>query len=133
MSQYLCGAYSPADSDCAGQAVPPHAVLRTPAWRMGGEGLSGMRGIARLLTTRPAEAAPAPGDPTCGGAPFELPYTLAIPDDEHTRRRYLSLLDSSALLTADLAAAGETGDLVDERTGIDVAARAVVKSLLAAG
>jgi hypothetical protein len=101
---------------------------------MRGEELSGMRGIARLLTTRPAKADPAPGDPACGGAPFEMPSTLAIPDDEHSRwRLHLSLLDSSARLTADLAAAGETGDLLDELTRIDTAARAEVEKLLAAG
>jgi hypothetical protein len=118
--------------DDAGDPTP-RGLLRDWAFlQMRGEGLSGMRGIARLLTTRPAKADPAPGDPACGGAPFELPYTLAIPDDEHGRwRLHLSLLDSSARLTADLAAAGETGDLLDELTGIDTAARAEVEKLLA--
>ncbi|WP_138733363.1 ferritin-like domain-containing protein [Modestobacter excelsi] len=115
-------------------APTPRGHLRDWAFlQMRGEGLSGMRGIARLLTTRPAKADPAPGDPACAGPPFELPYSLAIPDDEHSRwRLHLSLLDSSARLTEDLAAAGETGDLLDELTRVDAAARAVVESLLIA-
>ncbi|WP_138761068.1 hypothetical protein [Modestobacter altitudinis] len=90
-----------------------------------------MRSTARLLTTRPAKADPTPGDPACGRAPFELPYSLAIPDDEHSRwRLHLGLLNSSTRLTEDLSAAGETGALLDELTLVDAAARAVVESLL---
>ncbi|MGY1617379.1 ferritin-like domain-containing protein [Geodermatophilus sp. SYSU D00691] len=112
----------------------PRGHLRDWAFlQMRGEATSGLRGIARLLVTRPAKAHPVEGDPACGGAPFELPYTLALPDDERGRwRLHLALLDTSAELTAALAAAGETGDVLAEIASIDAAARPVVEAQLAA-
>ena len=101
--------------------------------QMRGEGLSGTRGIAQTLTARPAKATAAPGDPLHAGAPFELPYTLAIPDDEQGRwRLQLALLDASDGLVAALRSSGETGGLLDELARIDAASRAVVLARLAA-
>jgi hypothetical protein len=101
--------------------------------QMRGQGLSGMRGIARTLTTRPAKEMAGPDDPVHAAAPFELPYTLAIPDDEHGRwRLHLALLDASNGLVARLQASGETGGLLDELVSIDAASRTVVQARLAA-
>jgi hypothetical protein len=101
--------------------------------QMRGEGLSGMRGIARTLTTRPTKETAAPGDPLHAGAPFELPYTLAMPDDEHGRwRLHLALLDASDRLVAALRSSGEAGPLLDELSSIDAASRTKVQARLAA-
>jgi hypothetical protein len=111
----------------------PRGHLRDWAFQqMRGEGLSGLRGIARLLTTRPAKQTAASGDPANAAAPFELPYTLVIPDDERSRwRLHLALLETSADLTARLTAAGETDPVLAELGSIDAAAGAVVKAQLA--
>jgi hypothetical protein len=99
---------------------------------MRGQVVSGMKGLAGLLISRPAKATPAPEDPVFAAAPFELPYTLAIPDEEHGRwRLHLALLDASAGLLAGLRAAGETGAVLDELDSVDAEARAVVTGQLA--
>jgi hypothetical protein len=93
----------------------------------------GVRGIARLLTTRPAKATAAPGDPANAGAPFELPYTLAIPDDEHGRwRLHRALLDASDALRKQLVDHGESDPLLGEIKTMDDAVRAIVQPLLEA-
>jgi hypothetical protein len=93
---------------------------------MRGQVVSGMKGLAGTLVSRPAKATPAPGDPVFAAAPFELPYTLAIPDEEHGRwRLHLALLDASAGLAARLRTAGETGAVLDELDSVDAEARAV--------
>ena len=95
--------------------------------------MRGIRSIATLLTTRPAKATPAPGAPVNAGAPFELPYTLAIPDDEHDRwRLHLALLDSSDALVAALHRKGETDPLLGEIGPIDSDSRTIVQALLTA-
>ncbi len=99
---------------------------------MRGQVVSGMKGLAGTLISRPAKATPAPGDPVFAAAPFELPYTLAIPDEEHGRwRLHLALLDASAGLVARLRTAGETGAVLDELDSVDAEARAVVTGQLA--
>ena len=101
--------------------------------QMRGQGLSGLRGIANLLTTRPAKQTAGPGDPLHAAAPFELPYTLAIPDDEHSRwQLHLALLDGSNGLVTRLRDAGESGALLDELDSIDAASRTTVQARLAA-
>jgi hypothetical protein len=100
--------------------------------QMRGQIASGMKGLAGTLTSRPAKENPAPGDPVYAAAPFELPYTLAIPDEEHSRwRLHLALLDASAGLVTRLRTAGETGALLDELDSVDAEARALVTGQLA--
>ena len=95
--------------------------------QMRGQIVSGMKGLAGTLVSRPAKATPAPGDPVFAAAPFELPYTLAIPDEEHGRwRLHLALLDASAGLVARLRTEGETGEVLEELDSVDAEARAVV-------
>ena len=119
--------------DEAGNPTPRGHLRDWSFLQMRGEGLSGMRGIARTLTNRPAKETAAPDDPVHAAAPFELPYTLAIPDDEHGRwRLHLALLDASDGLVARLRSSGETGGLLDELASIDAASRTVVQERLAA-
>jgi hypothetical protein len=100
--------------------------------QMRGQIVSGMKGLARTLVSRPAKATPAPGDPAFAAAPFELPYTLAIPDEEHGRwRLHLALLDASANLVDRLRTAGETDAVLNELDSVDAEARAVVTGQLA--
>jgi ferritin-like protein len=87
----------------------------------------GVGGIAKLLTTRPLKQAPAAGDPANAGAPFELPYTLALPDDERDRwRLHLALLDTAGELIDRIEAADGPSDLLGDLRASDQAARAVV-------
>jgi YD repeat-containing protein len=119
-------------TDDAGNSTPRGHLRDWAFQQMRGEGLSGLRGIARLLTTRPAKQTPAPGDPANAAAPFQVPYTLVLPDDEHSRwRLHLALLETSADLMTRLTTAGETDSLLTELASIDAAASAVVKAQLA--
>ena len=101
--------------------------------QMLGQISSGLRGIARKLTTRPLKQIPGPGDPAHAGPPFELPYTLALADDEHGRwRLHLALLDTTRDLVTRLRAAGETDPLLTELDSIDADWRTVIEAQLAA-
>lgn len=93
-----------------------------------GSGAAGLRGIAKTLMALPLKQTPGPTDPAHAGPPFELPYTLALPDNERDRwRLHLALLDVSRGLISQIeAASGTTSDVLQELTAIDLAARAVV-------
>lgn len=112
----------------------PRGNLRDWAFlQMRGEAVSGLRGIGKILTGRPLKQIPDPDAPTNAGPPFELPYTLAISDDEHSRwRLHRALLDTSHDLLSRIRGAGESGQLLDELDSIDTAARTIVDARLAA-
>jgi hypothetical protein len=98
---------------------------------MRGRPRAGLRGIAKTLTTLPLKATPGPGDAAFAGPPFELPYTLALPDDERGRwRLHLAMLDSSRELITRIGAASGMNEVLGELTAIDQAARAVVEAQL---
>jgi len=100
--------------------------------QMRGEGLSGLKGIAKLLTEKPLRETPEPDTPVHAGPPFELPYTFAIPDDEHSRwRLHLALLDTSGKLLSRIRGSGESGALLDELDSIDASLRLIVHDRLA--
>jgi hypothetical protein len=113
----------------------PTARGRLRDWtfqEMRGRGQGGLRGIAGILTRLPLKQAPGPTDPLNAGPPFELPYTLALPDDQRDRwRLHLALLDASSELVAKLQAAGGSQELLDELTAIDLAAKVLVEAQLA--
>ena len=68
---------------------------------------SGIKGIAKKLTTLPLKETPDPADPAQAGPPFEMPYTLALPDDERDRwRLHLALLETSGELITKIEASG---------------------------
>jgi hypothetical protein len=67
----------------------------------------GIRAIAKKLTTLPLKETPDPADPAQAGPPFEMPYTLALPDDERDRwRLHLALLETSGELIKEIEASG---------------------------
>jgi hypothetical protein len=70
----------------------------------------GIKGIAKKLMTLPLKEA---ADPAHAGPPFEMPYTLALPDDERDRWRLLqALVQTSAALIAEIeTASGPNGVL----------------------
>jgi hypothetical protein len=114
-----------------GHRQPAAACATGPSRRCAGGG-RGLRGIAGILTRLPLKQAPGPTDPLKAGPPFELPYTLALPDDQRDRwRLHLALLDTSSGLVAKLQAAGGSEELLDELTTIDLAAKALVEAQLA--
>jgi Ferritin-like len=91
----------------------------------------GIRATARTLTTLPLKQTPAPGDAANAGPPFELPYTLALPDDERDRwRLHLALLDASRALIGDIVAASGPSDVLARMEATDRDARAVVEAQL---
>lgn len=88
---------------------------------------AGVRGIADRLTKEPLAA---PEDPERAGAPFELPYTFAIPDIEQDRwRLHGALLDASAGLVKGLQDAGVSGPPLGQIIHNDSASRDFLESL----
>jgi Ferritin-like len=91
----------------------------------------GVGGIARLLTLLPLKQAPSADDAPNAGAPFELPYTLTLPDDERSCwRLHLALLDTAGELMDSIEAAGGPADLLTELRTNDLDARAVMVAQL---
>lgn len=92
----------------------------------------GVRGIAARLTTLALKQTPGPAAANAG-PPFELPYTLALPDNERDRwRLHLALLDTSRELIDKIVAASETetSGVLNALKAIDLEARAVVEAQL---
>lgn len=87
----------------------------------------GLTAIANLLVKSPLTTA---GDGNVAAAPFELPYTLAIPDQKRDRwRMHIDLFDSSNLLTDKLGAMGlseNEQEIVDDVKDRDEQSRARV-------
>ena len=116
----------------AGGALTHRGHLRDWVFlMMMGRGTAGMTGLAARLTSLPRTSA---GSDDVAAPPFELPYTLALPDREHDRwRLHRSLLDSSRALIDELRAGPQSDpDVLDELTAIDADARAVVDAALQA-
>ncbi len=85
----------------------------------------GIKAIAKTLTTLPLKETPDPAGPANAGPPFELPYTLALPDDERDRwRLHLALLDTSLDLIGDIEAASGPDTLLAQVRQNDLQARA---------
>ena len=115
----LTGAFTKGDPD----ATP--TVRGELALNALGQMTTGLRGIARKLTSRPLSDG-APAGPRAA-PPFELPYTLALVDVERDRwRLHRALLDSSADLIGLLRAAGETDPVLDALTTADALWRETV-------
>jgi hypothetical protein len=120
-----------------GMATPDAALTargRLRDWtfqEMVGQGQAGLRGIAKTLTALPLKETPGPTDPTNAGPPFEMPYTLTLPDEERDRwRLHLALLDSADELIGKIQALAGTNPVLDELTRIDQAVRGVVNDQL---
>jgi hypothetical protein len=80
----------------------------------------------------PLKATSAPADPASAGPPFELPYTLALPDNERDRwRLHLALLDTSQGLIGSIQTVSGTNAILDELIATDLEARAIVEAQLA--
>jgi hypothetical protein len=98
---------------------------------MRGRSKGGLKGIAKKLTGLPLKEEDGPAR---AAPPFELPYTLALPDRERDRwRLHLALLDVSAELIARIGKAEGPQDLLTELAAIDGAARPVVTAQLGPG
>lgn len=111
--------------DPATGAVTPRGRLRQWALlEMRGTGVRGLRGLAVQLTSLPRRPG---GGSDVAGAPFELPYTLALPAQERDRwRLHLTLLDGSAWLVQQLEQAGGPNELLTELKLLDSRARPVI-------
>ncbi|HEY0071900.1 MAG TPA: ferritin-like protein [Chloroflexia bacterium] len=93
--------------------------------------------IATKLAKLPRSAGGPDGEesPERAGAPFELPYTLNLPDREQDRwRTHMDVLDACLKLEQTIATAGpgaEEGDnLLGELLGVDAQAFAVARAMM---
>lgn len=87
---------------------------------------SGIAPIAKHLMTLPLKEVPDPAGPAQAGPPFEMPYTLALPDDERDRWRLLSaLLDISADLMGEIETASGPSGLLTPLRRLDEEAKRV--------
>jgi hypothetical protein len=87
--------------------------------------------VAKKLTTLPLKETPGPADPAHAGPPFELPYTLALADDERDRcRLHLALLEVAGELIGKIEAADGPSDLLAQMKADDLQARAFVEARL---
>jgi Ferritin-like len=94
----------------------------------------GIKAIAQTLTTLPLKETPDPADPAQAGPPFEMPYTLALPDDERDRwRLHLALLDTSSELISKIEAASGPSSLLTQVKQNDLQARDVAEASAAVG
>ena len=86
---------------------------------------SGVRAIGRRLTRLPRRES---GGADAAGPPFELPYTLTLPDRERDRwRLHLTLLDTSGFLIGNLETTVGNDAILDDLKGLDAAARSIVE------
>lgn len=98
---------------------------------MRGQLRAGLSGIANMLTTLPLKETPSPTDPVNAGPPFELPYTLALADNDRDHwRLHLALLDTSRELINQIENAIGTNAILTESRTIDQAIRTVVEDQL---
>jgi hypothetical protein len=99
---------------------------------MTGRGRAGLRGIAKALTALPLKQVPGPTDATNAGPPFEMPYTLTLPDQERDRwHLHLAQLDGADQLIGKIQASTGSSPVLDELTSIDQAMRTIVNDQLA--
>lgn len=90
----------------------------------------GIKAIAKTLTTLPLKETPDPADPAQAGPTFEMPYTLALPDDERDRwRLHLALLDTSGELISKIEAASGPSSVLNPVKQSDQQARDVAEPL----
>jgi hypothetical protein len=93
---------------------------------------AGLRGIAKALTALPLKQTPGPTDANKAGPPFEMPYTLTLPDQERDRwHLHLAQLDGADQLIGKIQARVGSSPVLDELTSIDQAMRAIVNDQLA--
>lgn len=97
---------------------------------MRGQEVAGLKGLAGKLMTLPQHAGSA--GPPFAGPPFELPYTLELPDRERDRwRLHRDLIDLSGRLIGKIEAEG-ADDILDELKALDAAARGFIETQLGA-
>lgn len=114
-----------------GSARTPRGHLRDWAFlEMRGRMLAGLRGISGRLVQLPLKDGGDAGV-AAAGPPFELPYTLAVPDREKDRwRLHLALLNGAAELIREIESTAGEDDLLREMKAIDVERRLVIRGQL---
>jgi hypothetical protein len=123
-------------ADASGNPTLRGQLCEDAFLQMRGEGFSGMNKLADTLTALPLKQTPGADGARNAGPPFELPYTLALTDDEHGRWRvHRALLDASRDLVTNLRnqpGSAAADQLLNELDSIDAAWRTVVEAQLAA-
>jgi hypothetical protein len=79
----------------------------------------GLKGISERLVGRPLKAEGSSQEQVAA-LPFELPYTLALPDRDRDRwRLHLALIESASKLITQIERAPVSDSLLDELKSID--------------
>jgi hypothetical protein len=88
-------------------------------FEMRGEGFAGLRGLSQRLVQLPLKVGVASQE-QAASLPFELPYTLALPDRDLDRwRLHLALIEGARSLIAQIERDSGSDDVLDELKRVD--------------
>jgi hypothetical protein len=95
---------------------------------MRGELLAGLKGVSRKLVQLPLKEEVSSQE-QAGALPFELPYTLALPDRDPDRwRLHLALITSARSLIEQIESASGRDDVLEELKMIDLERRGLIEA-----
>jgi hypothetical protein len=99
-------------------------------FEMRGEPRAGLRGVSKRLVQLPLKAEGSSQE-QAASLPFELPYTLALPDRDLDRwRLHLALIESARNLIVQIERAPVSDSLLDELKRIDAERQQVIEEHL---
>jgi hypothetical protein len=97
---------------------------------MRGEVFAGLRGISTRLVQLPLKAGVSSQE-QAAALPFELPYSLALPDREPDRwRLHLALITGARSLIEQIENASGRDDVLDELKTVDLQRQQVIEAQL---
>lgn len=92
--------------------------------------LAGLRGLTKRLVQLPLKAGGSSQE-QAAALPFELPYTLALPDRDPDRwRLHLALIASARNLAEQIESASGSDDVLEELKAIDLERRPLIEARL---
>jgi hypothetical protein len=97
---------------------------------MRGRPRAGLRGVSKRLVQLPLKA-DVPSQEQAAALPYELPYTLALPDRDLDRwRLHLALIESARNLIEQIESASGSDDVLAELKAIDLERRRLIEEHL---
>jgi hypothetical protein len=95
---------------------------------MRGELLAGLKGVSKKLVQLPLKDEVSPQEQVAA-LPFELPYTLALPDRDADRwRPHLALIEGARGLIGQIEDASGSDDVLEELKAIDLERRRLIEA-----
>jgi hypothetical protein len=90
--------------------------------------LAGLRGVSKRLVQLPLKEEVSPQEQVAA-LPFELPYTLALPDRDPDRwRLHLALIEAARGLIEQIEDASGSDDVLEELKEIDLERRRLIEA-----